>query len=1080
MQLLDARRFVSVVCTVFVLIQPCWGEATTVEGGWQTARYFDIPAKPLHEGLIDLALQSGLTILIKEADLAGYRSSPLVGKYTPENALYSILLNAPFTFEYDDILNTIRIVEREISEPSPESLKDLKVAAQPETAEDVLVTGIRSSLLSAMDVKYNATGIVDAVAEEDIGKFPDSNLAESVQRLSGVSISYTNNEGDKIQVRGFDSEFNLVLLNGRQMPSADQRDGAVASTRAFNFADIASENVASLEVYKTNQANRPSGGIGSVVNIKTARPFDFNSNGVSVGAKAVSDTSNEVGSDITPELFGSTNYLNDEKTFGFVLSGAYQERDSRSEEASMLWQKREELVFPDGVIPPGWVADTQYWYPSDIEFVARDYHRERTNAQIALQFSSGDSLETTLDYTFSSLEVESESEEILTRFSGNLLTGDLTLQGDTVVRTDERGADYQFIKGKNHSANENHSLGLNMRYQASDTLHFIFDAHSSSSEYKPKGYGDQARIRILPLNAYSQHFDASYDIPSLSFVFSDNADGSDARAQPSLSDSLPVRRAFVQWKSVEATIDQVQLDGVWQSAADIWLDGLAFGFSNTRSSSVSRFGENRFFDVFENAEQPVDFYDVSVFQQRSNAQFLDQFSGGLDPGASYYSFDFENFVNATAEHLSVLDPQFFQFDDQYLSIDWANLGGPRDNPSNHNDISEVIDSVYGQLLFHGADGVLPYEILLGLRYERTGVESNSSYLAPASVRWVEPNGFWINATEAPRFSGKTAEYDVVLPSISARFSWRDSWVFRAAFSKSITRPKLNLLIAEQSITSVSAQGFYGSEEGNASLSPYTAKNYDLALEYYYSDASYVALSAFEKRVDGFPSNQIVMKPVLGLTDVYTGPRAEAIREELIAQGQEPSNENVFNLMIERYPPGPGESGVGGDENDPLLLWQAFVPTNSIATKAGGYELSWQHMLGETGFGSIINYTKVNSNAPFQLDVNGFDNSFPADQDFANLIAFYDKYGWQIRFALHWRDRIPTLTRTRSGVIPIVTESYQQLDGLISYDINDAFTVFLEGINLTNETQVTYSIDDSRLDSAGQYGSRYHLGFRCRF
>ncbi len=1058
----------------------CQAETQDAAGEYQAAtRYFDIPAKALNESLVDFAVQSELSVLVKASDLVGFRSSPIVGKYTPERALHNLLLNAPFTFVYDQSLHAIRLVAREVVEVLPER----NVAAaevQIDVAEDVLVTGIRSSLLNAMAIKYNATGIVDAVSEEDIGKFPDSNLAESIQRLSGVSISYTNNEGDKIQVRGFDAAFNLVLLNGRQMPSADQSGGAVASTRAFNFADIASENVASLEVYKTNEANRPSGGIGSVVNIKTARPFDMQKNGISFGAKAVSDSSNEVGSDVTPEIFGLANYLNTAGSFGIVISGAYQARDSRSEEANMIWQKRQELQFPDGVTVPEWVADTQYWYPDEISFTATDYQRERTNAQVAFQFTPLENLEAILDYTYSTLEVGSDFEDISTRFSGNLLSGDLVRNGDTVVQADELGADYEFVKGKSHGANENNSFGLNLRYRASDAFTFIFDAHSSSSEFKPKGYGDVARVQISPNNAYSQRFDANYDIPLVSFVFSDNADGSDGRAQPSVSDSAPNRRAFAQWKSVEAKIDQIQFDMQWQAQDDAWLNASSIGYTNIRSSSASRFGENAFIDVFENVSQPLDFYDLSVFQQQSNAQLLDQFSGGLDPRGSYYSVDFADFVQATAAHLAVLDPQFFTYDDQYLSIDWANLGGPRDNPATVNDISEVTDSVYWQLLLQQSDVVLPYEVLLGVRYERTDVESNSNFLSPGSVRWIAPAEFWVNASEARRFSSRAANYDALLPSISARLTWRDNWVLRAAFSKSITRPKLNLLISEQQITAVSSEGFFGSQEGNASLLPYTSENYDLSLERYYSDTSYVSVGAFEKRVDGFPSNTIVEKTLFGLTDVYRGPRAEAIRDELVAQGQEPSDENVFNAFIEQYPPAADEYGVGGNEDDPLLLWQAFVPTNAKAISVKGYEFAWQHLWGGSGFGTMLNYTKVNSDAPFELQVNGFENTFPADQDFANLIGFYDNHGWQVRLALHWRDRIPTLTRTRSGVIPIVAESYQQLDGLISYDINDAFTVFLEGINLTNETQLTYSIVEERLDSAGQYGSRYHLGFRCRF
>src|SRR5690606_28754743 len=169
--------------------------------------------------------------------------------------------------------------------------------AQDENIEEVVVTGIQGSLQRSMDIKRNATGVVDAISAEDMGKFPDTNLAESLQRISGVSIDRSNNEGSKITVRGFGPDFNLVTLNGRQMPTNGY-------SRSFEFSDLASEGVNGVEVYKTFSADKVSGGIGSLVNIKTARPLDNPGLKVSVGAKAVMDTTNEIGDDVTPEVSG--------------------------------------------------------------------------------------------------------------------------------------------------------------------------------------------------------------------------------------------------------------------------------------------------------------------------------------------------------------------------------------------------------------------------------------------------------------------------------------------------------------------------------------------------------------------------------------------------------------------------------------------------------------------------------------------------------------------------------------------------------------------------------------------------------
>ena len=150
-----------------------------------------------------------------------------------------------------------------------------------ETLEEVVVTGLRASLQASMDIKRDAVGVVDAITAEDMGKFPDTNLAESLQRITGISIDRRNGEGALVTARGFGPQFNLVTLNGRQMPGADgfgngeiTIGGQGSGTRSFNFAQLAAEAVTGVEVYKTSRADLPSGGIGATVNIKTARPFD--------------------------------------------------------------------------------------------------------------------------------------------------------------------------------------------------------------------------------------------------------------------------------------------------------------------------------------------------------------------------------------------------------------------------------------------------------------------------------------------------------------------------------------------------------------------------------------------------------------------------------------------------------------------------------------------------------------------------------------------------------------------------------------------------------------------------------------
>ncbi len=153
--------------------------------------------------------------------------------------------------------------------------------------------------------KRDAQGVSDGIIAEDIGKFPDTNLAESMQRITGVSIDRTAiGEGSRVTVRGVGPDFNLVTLNGRQMPGTTIEATASSDSRSFDFANLASEAVAALNVYKTSQARLPTGGMGATINIKTARPLDSPDMVASLGAKYVIDSSVENGDSGTPEISG--------------------------------------------------------------------------------------------------------------------------------------------------------------------------------------------------------------------------------------------------------------------------------------------------------------------------------------------------------------------------------------------------------------------------------------------------------------------------------------------------------------------------------------------------------------------------------------------------------------------------------------------------------------------------------------------------------------------------------------------------------------------------------------------------------
>ena len=192
---------------------------------------------------------------------------------------------------------------------------------EQEEVEEVIVSGVKSSLKDAIDIKRKNVGVVDALTAQDLGKFPDGNLAEALSRLVGVTTERSNVEGTKVTVRWLGPEFNLVTLNGRTMPTVPPQYGG---GRSFNFGDISSHGVAAVEVYKSANAVLPTGGLGSTINMVTAKPIGANKGGA-VSMRLNSHTKNETGDDATPELdfIYLTNGAYLDGSWGFAISGSH-------------------------------------------------------------------------------------------------------------------------------------------------------------------------------------------------------------------------------------------------------------------------------------------------------------------------------------------------------------------------------------------------------------------------------------------------------------------------------------------------------------------------------------------------------------------------------------------------------------------------------------------------------------------------------------------------------------------------------------------------------------------------------------
>lgn len=948
--------------------------------------------------------------------------------------------------------------------------------AQDEVIEEVVTVGIRSSLISSMNTKRTSKGVVDAITAEDIGKFPDTNLAESMQRIPGVSIDRSNNEGSKVTVRGFGPEFNLVLLNGRQMPTTTL---SADSTRSWDFANVATEGIRAVNVYKTFSAIRPSGGIGSTIDLKTAKPFDNPGLVASFGAKAMADTSQTNGDQFTPEFSGIISNTFADDTFGVGAFFTYQERDSRQQGTQIaLWRENLEDTNPPSPTMP--LTDNRTdpngntWYPRNLESFDEDISRKRTNGQLVLQWAPTDMLTASLDYTYAEFENEGIRDTFGIWFDGFPETGQAEIdQNGTYVFIEEFGNELSSNQRLNESHNEVNSIGLNLDWQVTDDLKLTMDFHDSDAESKGDGRGSNVFLIMGAPCIDSKIMDArsGNDIPDRRITWT-NCFGADANGEPTAAthDSL-----FAQAGSPvnESDVQQLQLEGEWFNADDSGVTSIQFGASFLETEYRSRdFNTGQVQGGWFGGNQGL--YDDSIFRRINSTDVSDDFSGGganLDPGY-YYTFDFdaglrtfeENFCPATGSPGSCTDGQF-------ISTPWGST------PVSDHTVKEETTAVYLQLNAEGDFNGFPISLVGGIRYEDSDVSANSLQLLTESVVWSSPTEWSVIRTPNPEFAGGGGDYSLWLPNLDVSVDINDEMIARFSYSKSVTRPTLTAMRATTSLTDRPQPGQRTGDAGNPGLLPFESDNFDLSFEWYYGGGSYASIGYYRKQVENFIVKVQTEEEFDNLRDPFNGPRAEQARADIAAAGGDPNDIDAIHNQININAGNPIGTPIVQAADDPVATWRISRDQNLETATLYGFELAIQHFFGDTGFGVGANYTTVDGDINVDNTLVGFQFVLPGLSDSANLVAFYETDQWQARVAYNWRDEFLSGTPNNS---PQYTEAFAQLDVNASYIVTDNLTVFVEGLNVTNESQRIYDRFPNQLLNANQFEARYNIGARYSF
>ena len=269
--------------------------------------------------------------------------------------------------------------------------------------EVIEVKGIRGSVVKSINTKRYATSVVDAVTAEDIGKFPDQNVAESLQRITGVSISRNFGEGERISIRGTTESQNRTLLNGQAVGSADWWTNSAAS-RGFNYTMLPSEIVSGLEVYKSPEADIDEGSIGGTVIVRTRKPLDLEANKI---AGSVLAQYSEVSGETDPQLSGMYSWKNDEETIGALISVVRQQRNLRRDGIeSWSWAPRD-ITMADGTVHEDVYSSGGGGSAMFLQ------ERVRTGLNFTLQYRPTDALDITFNALDSTLEANNENQNFL-------------------------------------------------------------------------------------------------------------------------------------------------------------------------------------------------------------------------------------------------------------------------------------------------------------------------------------------------------------------------------------------------------------------------------------------------------------------------------------------------------------------------------------------------------------------------------------------------------------------------------------------------------------------------------------------
>ncbi|TWI67744.1 TonB-dependent receptor [Pseudoduganella lurida] len=882
----------------------------------------------------------------------------------------------------------------------------------------VVVTGFRSSLQKALNLKQAAIGVRDSIVAEDIGKFPEANIAESLQRVPGVILNRddSSGEGQRISIRGLPTEYSVTTLNGAPVNTTSTATIGTAA-RGFNYDVFASELFGRVDFFKSPLAELTEGGLGGVVDLQTPRPFDNPKKTIRYGLTGTYNTSSKHGDPngfaLYSNTWGDVGFLiglshsgSVNNRSGFEATGGYNSSFAGSQSPV----KGNFALALDYGSPranlSGYTRDQidKALLPRIYRFYGSANDRTRDGMVSSLQYKSGD-LNISFDTMYSKLKNERDE----------MYFGLLVRNSKTTDRTAPAG-----------QGNNSGLIPLNVKIDPSSNLltgTFGNTSYSSGVTYANDetefGYGAlNARWRasdklVLTAQASANNSSALSYQSTLSgqiFGVDSTIDYGDDHVYPSLSSTTSYTNPanFAGFDIGTGWTKETDKGRQARIVADLDYD-LPGGWTGHFKSGVSFVQTTKGIDK-RNGTTAAKAKLTSLGNAGLRAGMTSDLPiGNLDMGAGWPS----------AWGTFTRDYTYGTFNPLVYNTSAAFT------PAQSFTAEEKVSTVFAQSDFKGEVFGKELRINAGVRYSETKTGIDNFKQQGTSLTYG-----------ANQEEGK---YSNVLPAMSAALDVTDTLMWRASFGKTISRASLGIIAAQ---TVIPNQFDNSATAGNPNLKPQQSKNFDTSLEWYFKPGSLLSAGYFRKVLtDATVSNtSITTFGALGLPDTALGA--------------------IFQDANGRV-----------DPNLPITL-RSY--TNAGRQVLKGYELSYQQAFDFLpdpfkGFGALASFTHIDpfnsakwiTNAGKEIEVNSVPKFAYSTTGYYENGPFAARLSWNYKGrSLHGdnpRNNGDDLIRWRAA------RGY--LDGNISYKISEKLELRLDALNLSNTLAYDYFED-----ATGTYGS----------